>query len=178
MLPLVGERFDRQTFKQFYDDVEHGRYTSEEFKQLVESLSEKSFSTTEFEHAWNSRLLDMSKENMMVVQKLSQKYNLYLLSNTNEIHYRSWWNTIIDDFGPAIFENAFKGFYYSHTLGVMKPDREIYRIVHEGMGWPAKTECLFFDDNIVNVQAAIHFGWRSMVVKNNLSEIVDQIGLL
>jgi len=176
--PLLGANMNEDEFFRLYDEMEHGAYSAYELKNEMEALAGRPFSMDAFKQAWNSRLLDMSAENMEVVEELSKQFKLYLLSNTNSIHYNSWWNTIKKNFGPDRFQNAFQGFFYSHELGVMKPNPEIYHLVHEGMQSPETNACLFFDDNPLNVKSAQSFGWNAKVVKNNLAEVVKELGLI
>ncbi|MCP4125081.1 MAG: HAD-IA family hydrolase [Bacteroidetes bacterium] len=176
--PVLGANFNEDKFLELYDEMEHGMYSAYELKNELEELAGKAFSMNAFRAGWNARLLHMPEENMEAIEALSKRFNLYLLSNTNSIHYQSWWNTIREQFGPDRFERVFKGFFYSHELGVMKPNPEIYHVVHEGMKSPAMESCLFFDDNPANVMAAKRFGWQAMVVKRNLVEVVSQLGLV
>lgn len=177
MFPLIGD-VDRQAFEALYHTAEHGTISDGEFKQRMEELSGRKFSMEDFENAWNGRLLDMPEVNMEIVLQLSKRYELYLLSNTNRIHWRSWSATIDHKFGWDLFEGAFNHCFYSHDLGVMKPDHRIYDQVHRAMGSPEASDCIFLDDSIANIKAAKAFGWEAVLVDDSLENKIAVTGLL
>ena len=80
---------------------------------------------------------------------------LYLLSNTNEIHRRyftSEWESIFARFDGAV---------YSHEVGHMKPEPQIYEIAIERFGLdPDQT--LYIDDREENIVAGADFGLRTV----------------
>jgi putative hydrolase of the HAD superfamily len=51
---------------------------------------------------------------------LKQRYNLYLLSNTNQIHYNYFANAYKEQIGGE-FDSLFTKAYYSYQLGLRKP---------------------------------------------------------
>jgi FMN phosphatase YigB (HAD superfamily) len=85
-----------------------------------------------------------------LVADLASHVHPACLSNTNELH----WNEQIDaQLVQAMFETRF----LSHELGLVKPDREIFEHVVDGLGCdPA--EVLFLDDNQLNVDGARSVG--------------------
>ncbi|MDF2992339.1 MAG: hypothetical protein K0S37_2853 [Microbacterium sp.] len=52
--------------------------------------------------------------------------------------------------------------FFSGDLGLAKPDLEIYEVVSLGLGVPP-AEVVFFDDRIVNVEAAQLVGWNAFL---------------
>lgn len=79
---------------------------------------------------------------------------LFLLSNTNGIHV---------PFFESNYEvfSRFQGRIYSHEVGTMKPDREIYRITIETLGIdPAQT--IYIDDLPENCEAGIEAGLQAL----------------
>jgi HAD superfamily hydrolase (TIGR01509 family) len=72
------------------------------------------------------------------------------LSNTNELH---WHEQIDAHLVQAMFETRF----LSHEIGLVKPDREIFEHVVEGLGCDPG-EVLFLDDNQLNVDGARSVG--------------------
>lgn len=52
--------------------------------------------------------------------------------------------------------------FFSGDLGLAKPDLEIYEVVSLGLGVPP-AEIVFFDDRIVNVEAAKQAGWNAFL---------------
>ena len=61
--------------------------------------------------------------------------------------------------------NEFDGGIYSYLEHVIKPDKEIYRLIIDKYNLEI-SECIFFDDDIKNVISANEFGLKSYVFTN------------
>jgi glucose-1-phosphatase len=125
--------------------------------------------------AWNAVLLDFPLHRLEFLQLLSQKYRLFLLSNTDAIH--------IDYFeqreGASFygdFYQCFEKVYFSYEMGMRKPDAEIYNALirlHELS--PKRT--LFVDDKKDNTDAAKTLGlqvWNLQVGQEDVVELFDK----
>ncbi|MEN9981991.1 MAG: hypothetical protein RL542_1778 [Bacteroidota bacterium] len=125
--------------------------------------------------AWNAVLLDFPLRRLEFLQLLSQKYRLFLLSNTDAIH--------IDHFeqreGASFygdFYQCFEKVYFSYEMGMRKPDAEIYNALirlHELS--PKRT--LFVDDKKDNTDAAKTLGlqvWNLQVGQEDVVELFDK----
>ena len=125
--------------------------------------------------AWNAVLLDFPLRRLEFLQLLSQKYRLFLLSNTDAIH--------IDHFeqreGASFygdFYQCFEKVYFSYEMGMRKPDGEIYNALirlHELS--PKRT--LFVDDKKDNTDAAKTLGlqvWNLQVGQEDVVELFDK----
>jgi putative hydrolase of the HAD superfamily len=120
-------------------------------------------------------LLDFPLRRLEFLQLLSQKYRLFLLSNTDAIH--------IDYFeqreGASFygdFYQCFEKVYFSYEMGMRKPDAEIYNALirlHELS--PKRT--LFVDDKKDNTDAAKTLGlqvWNLQVGQEDVVELFDK----
>lgn len=110
--------------------------------------------------AWNAILLDLPAPRVALLRALAAAgYRLFLLSNTNEIH-RDAFDRIIYEQHPALpggLLELFERVYYSHEVGLRKPDAAIFRHVLTANGLdPAAT--LFIDDSPQHVAAAQQVG--------------------
>jgi len=85
-----------------------------------------------------------------LVANLASHVRPACLSNTNELH----WNEQID---APLVQTMFETRFLSHEIGLVKPDREIFEHVVEGLGC-APAEVMFLDDNQLNVEAARSVG--------------------
>lgn len=100
------------------------------------------------------------------------EFDLYVLSNASERFY----NFALAN--KKIFK-FFKGVTISAELKLLKPEREIYEQfcqIHD----LTREECLFIDDQMVNVQAAINAGWQGYQFKGALdlaSYLEETLGL-
>ncbi len=104
---------------------------------------------------------DMFTENapmIALMRILKQKFPVYLLSNTNEIHI----NFITQ---RHAFIGEFNGRVYSFREGVMKPDaRYFQRLFDRFAHQPA--EVAFVDDSLANVDGARAVGMRGVHYQN------------
>jgi putative hydrolase of the HAD superfamily len=125
--------------------------------------------------AWNGVLLDFPIYRLEFLEKISKKYQLFLLSNTDSIHINYFKETNGDDFYNR-FYNCFKKIYFSYDLGMRKPDVEIYNFVINNNNLnPEKT--LFVDDNFDNIEGAKKTGlqvWHLQKGKEDVIELLDK----
>ena len=145
----------------FYD-IEMGNITTEDFCDEVRRMTNCPATNEQIVWAWNQLLLDipdMKKERLL---SLRDKYRLFLLSNTNDMHwsycveklfrYQEWGVT-------DYFEQTF----VSYEMHLAKPYEEIYAEVLHQAGIKAE-ETLFIDDSKANLDGArvlgIHGFWN------------------
>lgn len=114
----------------------------------------------EFDKAWGAMLLDFPKERIDLIRKLGEKYNIYLLSNTNEIHYHQYIEDFKDEYGFD-FNSLFVKPYYSHQVGYRKPDSKIYEHVIADSNLIPE-ESVFIDDLKVNIDTAKKTGLQTI----------------
>lgn len=146
----------------FFDEFEKGYLTAEKFRQAIRDSSGINLSDLQIENAWNAMLGEVTPKRFQFLKELSQKYNLYLLSNTNIIHWKAFTNYFDGAFGEGNFERLFKGVYYSFETGMRKPEVEIYELVlEENLLNPKET--IFIDDNEQNILGAAATGIRSHI---------------
>jgi len=102
--------------------------------------------------AWNYILIDFPKYRFDFIKKLAQekKYELILLSNTNELHI-NWVKKNVLFYEE--FKSFFKAFYLSHEIQLRKPNENIFEFVLKENNLVAK-ECLFIDDTAENTDTA------------------------
>lgn len=90
-----------------------------------------------------------------LLQKLRKQRPLYLLSNTNEVHYE-WLQAHYD------VARHFDELILSYKVGCSKPDPQIYSEVLRRSGKDAG-DCLFIDDLRANVDAAARLGMHTIL---------------
>ena len=130
---------------------------------------------TDLVNAWNAILLDFPLHRLAFLKTLvaSNKYRLFLLSNTNELHI----NWIQNDWGNALykeFKSCFEQFYLSHEIGFRKPNADIYEFVLKENDLLA-SETFFIDDTLENTIAAEKLGiktWNLIPGKEDVVELL------
>ena len=120
---------------------------------------------------WNSMLYDIPERRINLVKQLKQNYHVYLLSNTNEIHYDMFVRDLQLRYGYREFDNLFDKAFFSFALHLAKPDPDIYRFVLDSYDMlPEQT--LFIDDTDENIESARSLGIHTLKVEMG-SRIVD-----
>jgi HAD superfamily hydrolase (TIGR01509 family) len=133
-----------------------------------------SLSDEQIRDAWNALLLDFRPESVAVLPQLREKYELYLLSNTNEIHLQEFQRRYEVWRPGQVFDDLFDVAYYSHRIGHRKPNASAFEYVLQKHGLNA-AETLFIDDSINNIEAAQQLGLQTIHLKAGMK--VEELGL-
>lgn len=115
---------------------------------------------------WNRMILDLPLRRIELLRSLRDKYNLYLLSNTNAIHMLRVNEVVRETCGLEDLSSLFDKLYFSFEMGMRKPDREIFLKVLEENNL-APTETLFIDDNYDNILSAKELKINTLHVTDN-----------
>lgn len=150
---------------QIFEKFERGEIAPQVFRNEIRKACPKSFSDRQFDLIWNSVLLDYPKSNINLLKKLKIKYNTFLLSNTNAIHYKYYTNKLDEEFGLANLESLFKKAYFSHISGKRKPDARFFDQVLKENRLKAE-DTLFIDDYEENILAAKNLGIKTLQLTN------------
>jgi putative hydrolase of the HAD superfamily len=142
-------------------DLQKGAVTPSYFRDQIRSISKIKLSDSEIDDAWNTMLVDIPAVRLQLLDRLAADFNLFLLSNTNQIHYDYFNQLALRNRPGKDISSYFKKTYYSHEIGMQKPDREIYEYIIKDLGiQPDKT--LFIDDSKENVDSAALAGLQTL----------------
>jgi putative hydrolase of the HAD superfamily len=140
-------------------DLETGKITNDIFRERLVGLTMKKISYAMVDRVWNSILIGYYDNRVHLLQKLKTKYHLYLLSNTNAIHYKFYTDQFLKHFGYNL-NSLFHRTYWSFEIGMRKPEPEIFeKIITENE--LTHENALFIDDSIQNVESAENAGLPS-----------------
>lgn len=147
------------------DEMERGELTPDElYKKTCQHINQE-IPKDKFFEAWNAILLDYKQERLDYIAKLKKTHQLLLLSNTNEVHFKTFSEKMEKEHHTS-FSNLFETLYLSYEMGLLKPDAEIYkRILQDKNLNPEKT--LFIEDTKVNADKAEELGIKTLVIKRN-----------
>lgn len=106
----------------------------------------------EFIAAWED-IFAPNEPMLALVEQLHERFPLYLLSNTSDIHVDYIFRRY------PVFQR-FSGAVYSYKVKASKPDPAIYRIACEQLGIKP-TATFFIDDLLPNIEAARALGFRT-----------------
>src|SRR5688572_6373708 len=116
------EMYSQSKVDMLFDHLEIGKISEEEFCNAISTHSGKSILPGDITTAWNSILVDFRKESLDHLKILKNKYKLFLLSNTNSIHLQAFDKIFMKSIGQGTFNSFFDKAYYSHEIGLRKPD--------------------------------------------------------
>lgn len=136
-------------------DMEEGLIGADEFRTYVLGRSNPRTQPHQVDEAFWCILRSIAPEKISLLKRLSQKYDLYMLSNNNPVCLpRS--EKMFEEAGFPMYEN-FKKCYISCQMKALKPSAAFYKAVMEDIALPAE-DMIFVDDSQRNVDGAIAVG--------------------
>jgi putative hydrolase of the HAD superfamily len=155
---FLGEYSQKGPFLQ----LEEGAISEEEFRTAVRALIDGEVSDEQIDGAFCDFLVGIPKYRLEQLRQLKKSYNIYMLSNTNSIMWRS---RIAEDFRQEGLEREdyFDGIVTSFEAQSIKPDAKIFHTVVEKLGINPD-ETLFLDDSQKNLDAAAQLGFHTLLV--------------
>jgi putative hydrolase of the HAD superfamily len=145
----------------FFDDWETGDLSRTDWLSGMRAACGHTITDAQIIDAWNAMLLDFPMSRLQLLQQLRNRYNLLLLSNTNEVHEEAFNALLKARTGLPSLAALFDKIYYSHRVGMRKPNAEIFRkIITENDLKPA--EILFIDDSPQHIETAHQLGIQTI----------------
>lgn len=176
----VNSFFSHKVQSSLFDDFDKGKISTDDFRNTIRAVTgQKDLTDEQIDHAWNSLLIGVPKGRHELLMQLKNRYRTFLLSNNNELHYDWIMQYLKNEYqldGNKIF---FEKDYYSHLLGMRKPDEEIFDFVISTNGLKPN-ETLFVDDSPQHLKTAERMGIQTILATqhNTFEKIVQEIGLL
>jgi len=140
---------------------ESGAITTARFLAHLKKRLEYKGTTKELRRAFTEIFTPLT-ENIALAALLAPHYPLAIISNTNDAH-------ITYAEGAFSFFSLFPARIYSHEVGAMKPQPEIYERAREAVGSPDRTEMLFIDDLEANILGAVALGWQTIHLRPDVN---------
>lgn len=152
-------------FKQY----EIGQVNTETFIQTIKAELKGNASDLEIITAWNNMILDVPSVRIEVLKELRKHYRLFILSNTNELHIQEFIKLFEVNHPSEKWENLFDKIYYSHKIGLRKPNKEAWQLILNENNLSAQ-ETIFIDDTIMHYKAAEAIGINSIWAKEPIGK--------
>jgi glucose-1-phosphatase len=143
---------------------EKGLISDQEFRNSVRHMLKTDATDLEIDAAWNAMLGGIPGNRIELLKKLRNNYQLFLLSNTNNIHLVCFNEIVKSACGSSSLNPYFDRAYFSHIVNMRKPDAEIYNLVLNDNNLLAH-ETLFLDDNTSNLEGASQLGIQTYHVR-------------
>lgn len=145
--------------KGLFLDFEKGIVSTEEFRNKLRGFIGEKLTNEQIDIAWNSFLIDIPTYKLDMLLSLREKYTVYLLSNTNAVH----WQWICDNcfnYKGFLAGDFFEKIYLSFEMHQVKPDKEIFQtVLTDANILPEET--FFIDDATENCRIAESLGIRT-----------------
>lgn len=155
-----------------FDHFDKGNISAGDFRDELRRISGLSPSDDQIDDAWNAMLLDFPSERLTLLKELKKRYRIFLLSNTNDIHYPAYMSYMKRTFGMNDLSVVFEKQYLSNRIGMRKPDREVYEhILNENE--LIASETLFIDDTLQHVEGARKAGLHALWLDTEKQQITD-----
>jgi HAD superfamily hydrolase (TIGR01509 family) len=146
-----------------FKDYEIGLISDEEFIQALQKLAGNNISALQITDAWNALLGQFPSPRIELIRKLSDRYRIFLFSNTNAIHLEAFQKIYTNEYESRL-DDLFEKTYYSHIIKLRKPDVSAFEHVIRDAGVDPSTT-LFIDDYAANVEGAKAAGLQTIFLQ-------------
>lgn len=163
----VSELAHSQEFIDTFSKFDIGVYTAPTFRKKIKAiLGQEKMTDQRFDAIWNAMLLDIPRERIEAIEQVKKHYKIFLMSNTNEIHYDLYVRDLQLRFGYKEFDALFDKSYFSFDIHLEKPDPRFFEFIldHEHL---LPEETLFIDDTEANIKAAKKLGIRTYHIRRD-----------
>ena len=158
--------YSQKEQKQIFDDFEIGKINSSQFILSIQSLTQNSISKDEIITAWNAMLLGINPKKLDYLLSIKERFRIFLLSNTNEIHISKFEGVLAKKNELEKFYDCFEKVHYSSRLSLRKPNVDCFKTVLEVNQLNA-SETIFIDDSIQHIEGALKCGIKAYLFPQN-----------
>jgi HAD superfamily hydrolase (TIGR01509 family) len=161
----IQDRFTPDDLFKFLFDIdrglvnpyEEGLMSSVDFFAKLREKYKLELEYDEFKDIWNIIFQEDSEVNKAILYLKNKGYPIFLLSNTNELHF-----SYIMERYPIV--HSLDEWILSYEVGAKKPKQKIFDTIFEKTD-TARGEVLYIDDVPEYVEAAKNYGLQGLVFK-------------
>lgn len=159
-LPSMFMQYPENMLTDLFFRYETGKISTVDFRDEARRISGLEMSDKTFDEAWNAMLVGIPVQRTKLLSKLRERYRLFMLSNTSQLHVNVFEKMYLDAAGVNMHQ-IFDRIYYSYEIGFHKPDRAAWEyVIRDADILPEET--LFLDDNIHNIKASQELGFQAI----------------
>ncbi|MBQ6727259.1 MAG: HAD-IA family hydrolase [Bacteroidales bacterium] len=154
---------------------EQGLISTGDFCSEVRRILQCDLTDEEIFDCWNTVVADFPPQHAETLAKLSTRYRLFLLSNSDVVNAEYFIDYIDQRAGEGFMKNTFSGVFFSCDLRLRKPDPKIF------LSLAQKTEIdlaetLFVDDCQKHTQSAASLGINVIWLKPewDIADLFDE----
>ena len=163
----ISELAHSKEFVEILSKFDTGIYTAATFrKKTKQFIGQEKMTDEKFDSICNAMLLDIPRERIEAIEKVKKHYKIFLMSNTNVIHYDLYVRDLQLRFGYNEFDELFNKSYFSFAEHLEKPDPRFFELIldHEGL---LPEETLFIDDTAENIETAKSLGIKTYHIRRD-----------
>lgn len=133
-------------------------------------------------NAWNTIIVGIPQQKIDALRTLKKRANVYLLSNTTELHWQKCLDLWFNANGNNV-QDCFHHIFLSQEMHLEKPNPEIFKqVIRDISAFQSHDEAapiinasntVFLDDNLTNVEAAKKCGICGIQVTPNYDWIAE-----
>jgi len=154
-----------------FENLETGDISPAHFRNKIRELLDKNVSDSEIDDTWNAIISNIPEERIKLLVNIKKNYRIFLLSNSNIIHYQVYLKDFQKKYGYKSFDDIFEKAYFSFQIGMRKPNLNIYEHVLKNHNINP-SETLFIDDSLQNINPAKQLGIKTYLLKEK-EEIIN-----
>ena len=156
-LPHFEAMFSQFKADALFEKLETGHISETDFYAAIKERTELPLLNIEIDDAWNALLAGIPEQRLKLLVDIRNQYRIFLLSNSNEIHYLHYLQDFRINTGFQDFQDLFEKAYFSFMIHLSKPGKEVFNFVlKESRIDPVET--LFIDDTLKHVETARSLG--------------------
>jgi len=155
--------------------LEGGKISIPEFFSILKKHLDQGVTDADILAAWNAMILDIPPQRIRLLEEARKSYRIFILSNSNEIHYNKYLDDFRKKFGYNSFTDIFEKTWFSFQIHLQKPSKEIFEyVIRDGKLDPSET--LFIDDSIQHTESANKAGLRicHLMPPREITELFEQ----
>lgn len=155
-VPEEELRYDEGPTAKIMQNYQLGHLTTDEFCEAIIGRSVASTKPTrqQVADAWNTIIVGIPQRKIDALRTLKQWANVYLLSNTTELHWQKCLDLWFNANGNNV-QDCFHHIFLSQEMHLEKPNPEIFKQVIKAIG---EGSTIFLDDKKENVDSAAQCG--------------------
>lgn len=162
-LPHVNQLVSNYKQSGIFSELERGEISTEVFCRRIRHSAQETITDQQIIEAWNAMLGEVLPWKLEMLLSLRKHYLVYLLSNTNAIHWDMACKRLFRYRGFDV-NDFFEEIYLSFQMHLVKPSKEIFQATLNCAGLlPGET--MLIDDSPANCLAAEALGIKAYCPK-------------
>lgn len=170
-IKLGGENFDhiysQASQTDLFDKLDKGIIRPDDFIMELKKLLPPQTKNQTITDAWNAILIGIPEHRIRLLENIRNNYRIFLMSNTNTIHYNEYIKELKQKYGYNNLSELFEKVYLSFELKMRKPDPDFFSLILNENNLNPK-ETVFIDDSEQNLPPAQTLGINTIFLKKGI----------